>query len=613
MKIITTNYQSYDNLQEHDTVLYSNILNTYTLQFIITLLNNLVLINYTFFSDVNTVKYNNLPPLMCPLYIEKLKHGIEKISTFTFNSCIISTFDYWKTTTYSSRDNIIPTLFINKNINHPITINNTSILNGSLLIDKLQTKVNCENTDYIYVLTFLNIQSNIDYIPRYINKECILNKNLTTLYLYSNQRYNLKKVVQKEFIPLHSMNVSLYTLDIIHKIITFEKLIGSGDWGCVYPCFVPKINYMFACKLSKISQTNILHPYSTDHVAFYEYWILKKILSPLIKYKICPHLPLLYDSFLLNKSMLPLRKENIETTSIMTIMELASGDLKTYLTNGKFTTPELYTILFQLMYALHCLQMSGQLLHNDIKASNILFYNIKKGGYFKYTINNIKYYVPNYGKLFIINDFGVSKLFNPNYQLYSTPEKQKFNLGSRYAININEYFHPIYVKSSHSHQITWNSVHSTITTSNCLYTLNKNTHQIDDCNTKLTSAQKQFLFNKSIPTHPLYWQFFEHPYILPPFEFYNDVQDIIRIFIGGKRTTQKGTHSTFSSISPEFITNLNLYKGQAVCFSDKTFSFETHHVLAGSFITTFFKKVSNFTIKPVHSRKIESYKMVNTF
>ncbi|MBT6325916.1 MAG: hypothetical protein HOJ35_08100 [Bdellovibrionales bacterium] len=37
--------------------------------------------------------------------------------------------------------------------------------------------------------------------------------------------------------------------------------------------------------------------------------------------------------------------------------------------------------------------------------------------------------------------------------------------------------------------------------------------------------------------------YFENPEILPPFEFYNDLQDVIRCFIGGKRTTQKGYHS----------------------------------------------------------------------
>ena len=44
-------------------------------------------------------------------------------------------------------------------------------------------------------------------------------------------------------------------------------------------------------------------------------------------------------------------------------------------------------------------------MHFDIKKENILYYKINEGGYFQYKILDETFYVPNYGYLFVINDF----------------------------------------------------------------------------------------------------------------------------------------------------------------------------------------------------------------
>jgi hypothetical protein len=62
--------------------------------------------------------------------------------------------------------------------------------------------------------------------------------------------------------------------------------------------------------------------------------------------------------------------------------------------------------LFQIMVGLSSLKKYYNLLHTDLHTSNILVYKGKKGGYWTYTINGFKYYLPNLGYQFCIHDFG---------------------------------------------------------------------------------------------------------------------------------------------------------------------------------------------------------------
>lgn len=66
----------------------------------------------------------------------------------------------------------------------------------------------------------------------------------------------------------------------------------------------------------------------------------------------------------------------------------------------------LYNAFFQIVTGLYAAQNNFGLMHLDLHAENILVKKIKKGGYFKYIIDNIEYNVPNLGYLFLINDYG---------------------------------------------------------------------------------------------------------------------------------------------------------------------------------------------------------------
>ena len=319
--------------------------------------------------------------------------------------------------------------------------------------------------------------------------------------------------------------------------------------------------------------------------------------------------------FLCNKCDFIFRKGDTQLPCIVTVVELASGDMKNYLNLENPSDDELYSSLFQIMAGLHAIQMSSQILNNDIKSRNILYYNVQPGGYWHYKIDKNDFYVPNYGKLFVLNDFGVSTLYDPNFQLYPTKEKSTFNLGSRLGINIDGQFSPINTFIENKKSVKWiDSSNNILNTSNGVrYRIDRKTGQVITNNTILTSTQKSYLFRKGVTTNPNTWAFFEHPYIIPPFEFYNDIQDVLRTFVGGKRTTQRGNHTRYKSISDIFVSHIKPYMGLADNSLSRTFSIHSYHVLAGEFINKFFSNTQNYITKPNKSKIIDYYNMNKCF
>ena len=293
-------------------------------------------------------------------------------------------------------------------------------------------------------------------------------------------------------------------------------------------------------------------------------------------------------------------------------------DLKSYLKFGDISDNEIYSTLFQVMAGLHAIQMCGQILNNDIKAANILMYDVKPGGYWHYRIGNNDFYVPNYGKLFVLNDFGVSTIYDPNFQLYPNKNRKVFKLGSRFAINMDGIFSPIkskleFVKGklNKTKSIKWldsNDLELHQKSYGSVYNMDRKTGQIISSHTELSPIQKSYLFKQGISTNPKTWAFFEHPYIIPPFEFYNDVQDVLRTFVGGKRTTQKGEHHLYPVISNKIISDIKPYLGMSENSSDRVFSVHSYNILAGEFISKFFVETHNYTKKP-KGKKISYYDM----
>ena len=422
------------------------------------------------------------------------------------------------------------------------------------------------------------------------------------LYRTINDR---KKLYKKIDIELGKIDYEKSKISLKKNIIE-GNILGKGDFGHVIEGKRKK--YLFAIKYARIEKDALEYPYDKDLSSWREWYILDNIIKPIILKGICPNLPLIYNSFVSKKTKLYLRKNEESHPSNILLMELADGTLKDYF-KTKPIEEELYSCLFQIMAGLHAVQHYGQIMNYDIKGSNILYYTVHPGGYWEYTILGNKYYVPNYGKLFVISDFGISRSFSPKYIHYRDNDETTFRLGKRYAVIKNNSFLPIDVerqynskgKSINPNTIIWkNSV-----SAGAEYRLDRKNNKIYDIDTDLTREQEKYLKSLNITTNPTNPDYFNHPDIIPPFEFYNDLQDVIRCFIGGKRTTQQGSHQQNIKKS-QLYNELKKYLGKKQSATDDEFECEPSQVLAGHFIDSFFEnKYNNCKNKNI----LESYKI----
>ena len=419
-----------------------------------------------------------------------------------------------------------------------------------------------------------------------------------TKHVYSNimnRIYNRERI-SFELNTLYK-NKSLRNTGTLQSQLKMYKVLGRGDWGIVYSAsFKERDKSSFALKMSKLSKEDYNDPYSIYRLAWFETHILKGILTPIIESSKCPNLPLLIDTFVLQNSKLKLRKSNLNNPCVVNVLEIANGDLLKYFSYTNLSIYDIMSSLFQVMTAVHAIQMYGQLSNNDIKASNILYYNVKPGGYWHYSICGRDFYIENRGKLFILNDFGVSNIYNPSFKLYPTPETKKFNLGSRFAINMNGVFSPIRSDYEFSKDIEWLNGSDSYCVKCCRSTSDVKNNI--ERKLLLSKEQEDFLFDMNISYDTTSVDFFSNPYIIPPFEFMNDTQDVLRMYLGGKRTTQNGNHKFHKNIYDKINKLLKPWASETTNSSEYKYSLKSHHVLAGDFIKEFFTKSYNMTKIP---------------
>jgi hypothetical protein len=375
--------------------------------------------------------------------------------------------------------------------------------------------------------------------------------------------------------------------------------IGKGSFGNVFK--YSNFSRPCALKITKIKPEAVKDSFCDS---WNELYFLKNAIKPLILDNICPNLPLVYEDFKCKSCELTtFQGDKIKTPTFGIAIELANGTLKQYI-QSKRTVAELDCALFQSMAALHCIQYHHQLMNYDIKKENILYYDVEPGGFWMYTICGINYYVPNFGKLFILNDFGLARSTSPAHILPITDKKYS-RLGRRYAVIKDDKFIPFSSKSGgEGKKISWDSLNEK--TTGIEFKLGEN-GTVYDCEVQMNEYLCDYLSSKGINTNELSANFFSHPEIIPPFEFYNDTQDLIRSFVGGKRATQKGDHRKCKEIPKEFEEKLLPYVGKCKMLVDQKvqFDLEPCFVLASRFIKKYF---SHYTIKP-RGKIIASYKI----
>lgn len=472
--------------------------------------------------------------------------------------------------------------------------------------------------------------------------------------------YNLDKELGKGKL-IKEGNQCLKEKSLLQYIRQIEP-IGKGSFanvvkGCVKTDKNKCDNeYTFAIKIGKISKNALKYMYDETIQDWHELLILQKFQSD-IKSKNITFLPLLIDYFICNNCRL-LFKKNIQVTKNngefrklttektqspcqILILELAEGDLNELFKETTLSKFELEICLFQIMVAVHSIQHHYSIINADIKSKNILYYefisktNHKPNDYFEFIILGQSYFVPvkDMKYIFILNDFGVSYTFASSWDLKVNPKSNIRVLGSRYAMcmykNNSYIFSPLdcskydngYKKTNNYKQktkfndiknIQWYSDNNNDEDRSwgCKKTKLYKENRINFTSDDFTKEQLDYMKKHGIPNSSINPIYYDHPSCIPPFEFYNDIQDVIRMFIGGERSIQFGSHIEYKYIQKIMKKSLRPYLGKARNHYENLFSKDPSQIIAGVFIESYFSKNKRFTSRPT-GKKINTFTISN--
>jgi serine/threonine protein kinase len=262
--------------------------------------------------------------------------------------------------------------------------------------------------------------------------------------------------IEPETLTVYYNNNPLFHIDRIlskfYRNFTITDKLQSGAFGSVFESLIE--GSLVALKIARapknpkdFENADFLTPNMTqfmlklkekNNIGSYtwrEWFALFVVIKPIILKRECPNLPLLYNFYVTRNAILKdLEDFKEEGPASIYMLEYAnSGMLIEWLKSKTQRSEQDYNIaLFQIMAGLHALQLR-QLVNKDVKNENILVYEIPKieGTYFHYVINGVNYYIPNNGFIFIINDFGISDIYNPDFSIKSDKTQFGTYLGYR--------------------------------------------------------------------------------------------------------------------------------------------------------------------------------------
>ena len=226
---------------------------------------------------------------------------------------------------------------------------------------------------------------------------------------------------------------------------------GSVDAEAYKICIkVNNINLYCALKHIPLDSSEKSQIMNLKYKSWKELYILK-LLYTLIKNHNCPNIPIIYLYFICNKCYIEdylnpnitryynnlsirrklknninkdnnkiilqkmCKKKGFGTSSLCILNELCDNSLKDII-NDKYieniNDSMFYSFIFQIISAIYSIHKFLNICHFDLHGGNFLISNIKPDRYWLYTINNESFYIPNFGYILKIWDFGRSMILN---------------------------------------------------------------------------------------------------------------------------------------------------------------------------------------------------------
>jgi hypothetical protein len=204
------------------------------------------------------------------------------------------------------------------------------------------------------------------------------------------------------------------TQKVIRHSFKLDKVLGKGLQGKVIKCF-PKLESIkdeaLVIKRSNMDEEDYVYinkPFSRKALKEPSYIEIASLylVNELIIQKICPNFIMNFHSEILNTCKEP--KFSSKKYCTIQYNELLNyGTFEEWA--KKHHNVNLWrNAIFQILAALYAMKKHYNLIHNDFHGRNVLVHKVTPGGYWIYKMNNINYYVPNLGFVFLISDFGFS-------------------------------------------------------------------------------------------------------------------------------------------------------------------------------------------------------------
>ena len=257
---------------------------------------------------------------------------------------------------------------------------------------------------------------------------------------------NFKKMKHNELIILY---IKSFKQNFRNHIVCHLGEIGGSVDAEAYK-FLIKINdkqLYCALKLIPLINSESSKIMDLNYKSWKELYILKMIYN-LIKNHNCPNVPIIYLYFIctnckicdyLNPNIIKYynnlsirkkyqndkskndilkrmeKKKGFGNNSLCILNELCDSSLKDILTNNyieNITDKMFHSFIFQIISGVYSIHKICNICHFDLHGGNILISNIEANGYWLYSINNSEYYIPNYGYILKVWDFGRSMIID---------------------------------------------------------------------------------------------------------------------------------------------------------------------------------------------------------
>jgi len=192
-----------------------------------------------------------------------------------------------------------------------------------------------------------------------------------------------------------------------------ERELGRGVQGRVYK-ILPLVKIKggpesVAYKISKLDSdqvANMMTPFKKSNIkkAYFNELVSTLLINQLIVQKVCPNFTLNY----FYQTTDTCYKRKSKSRCLLQYNELIPDGTFDKWTEKRHSIKMWYNAFFQIFAGLHAMHKYFDMVHTDLHAENIMVKKVKPGGYWKYKINDLDYYVPNMGYVFLIFDFGYS-------------------------------------------------------------------------------------------------------------------------------------------------------------------------------------------------------------